>query len=279
MRYPLIKLIFTKKKTMNNIQIKNKKSAIHKGIMYAVFFISMFAILPACKKDNTEKAHLTVRLTDAPANYEAVMVDIQGVEVMNDGGNVVNLNSNADIYNLFDFTNGIYTMIAADELDPGTISQIRLILGTQNSVKVDGVVYHLSTPSAEQSGLKLQIHQKFVAGEKYYILLDFDANQSIVLQGNGEYMLKPVLRIINPEISGSVKGSISPISAGTTVTATANGAVYSTVADSNGYFMISGLPAGTYSITVTPALPLQPITITGKTVIIGETTDLGIIIL
>jgi hypothetical protein len=143
---------------------------------------------------------------------------------------------------------------------------------------VNGVVYHLSTPSAEQSGLKLQVHQTFVAGEKYYLLLDFDANQSIVLQGNGEYKLKPVLRIINAEISGSIKGSISPISAGITVTATSNGVVYTTVADSNGYFMIDGLPAGTYSITVTPALPAKPITITGKTVVIGESTDLGIII-
>jgi len=263
---------------MNTIKINCKKPAILKGIMYAVLFISVVALFPACKKDSNNQAHLSVRMTDAPANYDAVMVDIQGVEVMGEGGNLVMLNTNAGIYNLFNFTNGMDTLIASGDLDAGTISQIRLILGPENSVMVDGVVYHLSTPSAEQSGLKLQIHQKFEPGVSYYILLDFDANQSIVLQGNGEYKLKPVIRTINAAISGSIKGSISPISLGTTVTATSNGVVYSTVANLNGYFMIAGLPAGTYNITVTPALPLLPITITGKTVVVGAATDLGIII-
>jgi len=263
---------------MNNIKIRNKNSAILKGILYAVFFISVVTILPSCKKDNTDMAHLSVRMTDAPANYDAVMVDIQGVEVTGESGNLVMLNTNAGIYNLFDFTNGMDTLIASGDMFAGTISQIRLILGPENSVTVGGVVYHLSTPSADQSGLKLQIHQTFVAGVTYYILLDFDASQSIVSLGNGEYKLKPVIRTINSAISGSIKGSISPYSLGTTVTATSNGVTYSTVVNANGYFLIDGLPAGTYSITVTPALPAQPITITGKTVVIGESTDLGIII-
>ncbi len=263
---------------MKLFQIKNRKLVILTKVMYAVTFSLIIFLMPACKKDNADKAHLSVSMTDAPANYDAVMVDVQGVEVMGEGGNLVMLNANAGIYNLLDFTNGMDTLIASGDLDAGTISQIRLILGPENSVMVKGVVYHLSTPSAEQSGLKLQIHQKFEPGVAYYVLLDFDASQSIVLQGNGEYKLKPVIRTINAAISGSIKGSISPISLGTTVTATSGGVVYSTVANLNGYFMIAGLPAGTYSITVTPALPLQPITITGKTVVIGASTDLGIIV-
>ena len=264
---------------MKTIQIKNKKSIMLKSIMFAAFFISIVALSPSCKKDNTDKAHLSVRMTDAPANYDAVMVDVKGVEITGETGNLVMLNTTEGIYNLLDFTNGMDTLIATGDLDAGTISQIRLILGTENSVKVNGVVYHLSTPSAEQSGLKLQIHQKFEPGVSYYVLLDFDASQSIVLQGNGEYKLKPVIRTINAAISGSIKGSISPISIGTTVTATSGGVVYSTVANLNGYFMLAGLPAGIYTITVTPALPLQPITITSKTVVIGASTDLGIIVL
>ncbi len=263
---------------MKLFQIKNRKLVILKKVMYAVTFSLMVFLTPSCNKNSNDKAHLTIRMTDAPANYDAVLVDVQSVEVMGEGGNLVMLNTNAGIYNLLDFTNGMDTLIASGDLDAGTISQIRLILGTENSVLVDGVVHHLSTPSAEQSGLKLQIHQKFEPGVAYYILLDFDASQSIVLQGNGEYKLKPVIRTINAAICGSIKGSISPISLGTTVTATSDGEVYSTVANLNGYFMIAGLPAGTYDITVTPALPFQPVTITGKTVVIGASTDLGIIV-
>jgi hypothetical protein len=263
---------------MYTTQNKNGKSLIMTKILYAIFLSLLVFMIPACNKDDNEKAHLSVRMTDAPANYNAVMVDVQGVEVTGDGGTIVMLNANKGIYNLLDFTNGLDTLIATGDLDAGTISQIRLILGDNNSVVVDNVVYHLTTPSADQSGLKLQIHQTFEAGVSYYVLLDFDANQSIVSKGNGEYQLKPVIRTINAAISGSIKGSISPISLGTTVTATSNGVVYSTVANLNGYFMIAGLPAGTYSITVTPVLPLLPITITGKTVAVGASTDLGIIV-
>ena len=263
---------------MKLFQIKNRKLVILKKVMYAAAFSLMVFLIPACSKDKADKAHLSVRLTDAPANYDAVMVDIKGVEVTGEGGTLLTLNTNEGIYNLLDFTNGMDTLIASGGIDAGTISQIRLILGTENSVKVNGVVYHLTTPSAEQSGLKLQIHQKFEPGVSYNVLLDFDASQSIVLQGNGEYKLKPVIRTINSAISGSIKGSISPFSPGTTVVATSGGVVYSTIANQNGYFMIAGLPAGTYDITVTPALPLQPITIKGKTVVIGASTDLGIIV-
>lgn len=262
---------------MYTLQNKNGKSLITK-ILYAVFFSLSILLIPACNKDDNNQAHLSVRMTDAPATYDAVLVDVQGVEVIGAGGTAVMLNVNAGIYNLLDFTNGMDTLIASGDLDAGTISQIRLILGTENSVVVNGVVYHLSTPSAEQSGLKLQIHQEFVAGVSYIILLDFDASQSIVLTGNGEYKLKPVIRTIDAAISGSIKGQISPISLGTVVTATSNGVSYSTIANINGYFMLAGLPAGIYSITLTPVLPLLPITITGKTVVNGASTDLGIII-
>ena len=263
---------------MQTTQNKNGKSLIMTKILYAVFFSLLVFMMPACNKDENNQAHLSVRMTDAPANYDAVMVDVQGVEVIGEGGAAVMLNTSKGIYNLLDFTNGVDTLIAAGDLDAGTISQIRLILGTENSVIVDGNVFPLSTPSAQQSGLKLQVNQTFVAGVSYYILLDFDANQSVVLQGNGTYQLKPVIRTINAAVSGSIKGSISPISLGTVVTASSNGVSYSTIANANGYFMIPGLPAGTYDVTVTPVLPLLPITITGKTVVIGATTDLGIVI-
>ena len=170
-------------------------------------------------------------------------------------------------------------MIATGDLNAGTVSQIRLILGTNNSVKVAGVVYPLTTPSAMQSGLKLQVNKTFEAGVEYSILLDFDANQSIVLTGNNQYQLKPVIRTIDTALSGSLKGSVSPLTGNVLVTATSNSITYTTVTAANGSFLVAGLPSGTYSITITPTLPLVPITITGKAVVIGTSTDLGITVL
>jgi hypothetical protein len=255
-----------------------KKTSVMIYIM-RLLLISLFALfITSCNKSK-DKAHLAVQLTDAPGNFNAVNIDLTSIEITGDNTGVVLLNAKPGIYNLLDLSNGVSTLIASADLDAGTVSQIRLILGTNNSVTVNNVVYPLATPSALQSGLKLQVNKKFEPGVSYNILLDFDANQSIVLQGNGQYQLKPVIRTIDTAISGSIKGSVTPVGAIATVTATANGISYSTVTNSSGMFLIAGLPAGTYEITVTPILPLLPVTVTGKTVTIGISTNVGVIVL
>lgn len=261
--------------------LQRNKSAILKKLIYVAFVGLLVVQITSCTKDSTtdKQALLTVRMTDAPANYDAVMVDVQGVEVTGDGGNAVMLNTTAKVYNLLELSNGVNALIATGGLNAGTVSQIRLILGTNNSVKVAGVVYPLTTPSAMQSGLKLAVNQTFEAGVEYTILLDFDASQSIVLTGNNEYQLKPVIRTIDTAISGSIKGSVSPLTGNVLISATSNGVTYTTVTAENGSFVIAGLPLGTYIITITPVLPLLPITLTGKTVVVGASTDLGITIL
>jgi hypothetical protein len=256
-----------------------KKISIMKNTVYIIGVSLMILLLPSCNKEKSGLAHLKVRMTDAPGNFNAVLVDVQGVEVTGSGGSAVMLNTTAGIYNLLDFSNGLDTLIATGDLEAGTVSQIRLVLGPNNSVMVDSVLYPLSTPSAEQSGLKLQIHQTFEPGVSYSILLDFDANQSIVLQGNGEYQLKPVIRTVDAAITGSIRGSITPVGAIATVTATSNGISYSSITNINGEFLIAGLPAGTYDVTVTPALPLLPVTVYGVVVTTGVSTNTGIVIL
>lgn len=264
---------------MRNVQMKTVTTSIVKTIMYATFIGLLIMNISSCDKDNEkDMAHLTVKMTDAPASYDAVMVDITGVEVKTNGG-LIMLSPEAGIYNLLDFSNGLSTLIASGDLEAGKVSQIRLLLGPNNSVKVDGIVYPLSTPSAMQSGLKLQVNTTLEPGVSYEILLDFDASQSIVLEGSNTYQLKPVIRTIDSAISGSIKGSITPIGANATVTATSNDLSYSSITNANGMFLIAGLPAGTYNISITPALPLLPVTLTGKTVTIGASTDLGITIL
>src|SRR5206468_51295 len=132
-------------------------------------------------------------------------VDVQGVELTGSGGKTATMNVNKGVYNLLAFSNGIDTLIATGTMEVTTVEQVRLILGTNNSVVVNGTSYPLATPSADQSGLKLQVHQTLQAGVQYNLLLDFDANTSIVSEGNGSYKLKPVIRTIDMAISGSIK--------------------------------------------------------------------------
>ena len=264
---------------MDKLQVKKRMTSIVK-IVFFVLFSGILAIsLPSCNKSKeNNKAQLSVRMTDAPADYKAVMIDVQGVEIIGTSGTVL-LNTTIAMVNLLDLSNGVNTLIATGDIEAGTISQIRLILGSNSSVTVGSVVYPLSTPSAMQSGLKIQVNQTFEPGVAYSILLDFDASQSIVVQGNGQYQLKPVIRTIDTAISGSIQGSITPIGAIAVVTATNNGLIYTSVTSLSGKFLIAGLPMGTYDITVTPLLPLLPVTVTGKIVVVGVSTNVGVIAL
>lgn len=50
---------------MYNTHIRKGKGLIMKSILYVGLFMMMVAMMPACKKDNKDKAHLSVSLTDA----------------------------------------------------------------------------------------------------------------------------------------------------------------------------------------------------------------------
>jgi hypothetical protein len=261
---------------MDTTQYISGAALITKKTLILVLFGFLGLLIFSCTKES-DKSHFQVRMTDAPGNYEAVMIDLIGVEVTGSGGGTVTLNTNVGIYNLLDLTNGVNMLIATGDLDAGTVSQIRLILGPNNTVTVDSMVYPLSTPSAMQSGLKLQVHLTFEPGVSYSILVDFDANQSIVKKGNGEYQLKPVIRTIDAAITGSIRGSITPVGLFGTITATSNGVTYSSVTNTTGEFLVAGTFPGTYDVTVTPNTPLLPVTITGVNVTAGVTINIGII--
>jgi len=107
--------------------------------------------------------------------------------------------------------------------------------------------------------------------------LDFDANQSIGLSGNGKYHLKPVIRTINEAISGSVSGSISNLDAlPATITATDGVSTYSTITTKQ-QFLLIGIPEGTYTITATPQTPFQVVTLSDVKIKTGEMLNLGTI--
>jgi hypothetical protein len=245
--------------------------------------LASVAILFAyCKKDNptppapAKPTPVFIRMTDAPGPYSAVNIDLLSVEVTGNGATST-LNTNPGIYNLLDFANGVDTLIATGSLTIEKIEQIRLILGPNNTIVKDSVTYPLETPSAEQSGLKLQIHKSLEAGVAYYLLLDFDANQSVIESGNGKYILKPVIRTIETAISGAIKGQLSHAGVAAVINASSSTSVYSTAPQGNGEFIIKGLPAGNYSVSVVPVAPYSSSTNSNVPVSVGVTTTLGII--
>ncbi|WP_439880831.1 DUF4382 domain-containing protein [Pontibacter sp. MBLB2868] len=207
------------------------------------------------ESDNTGTAKMQVRMTDSPGDYEEVNIDVQSVQVHketdgDDAGWITLDEINPGVYNLLDFANGNDTLLASSTLPAGKISQIRLILGNDNSLKLkDGTVVPLKTPSGQQSGVKLDINADLESDVTYVLLLDFDAAKSVVPRGNGMYNLKPVIRTITQAVAGGIKGKVTPVEyePGIYVISAANDTIGG-FADESGNFLIKGVPAGTYTV-------------------------------
>lgn len=238
-----------------------------------------FAVLylTGCSKDEHQEdpATLNLRLTDAPASFDEVNVDIQQVEIKSNQGTFM-MDVNAGVYNLLDFVNGNDTLFATAGIPAGRVNQIRLILGSNNTVVTGGQSYPLQTPSAQQSGLKLQLHKDLTAGVTYALLLDFDAGMSVVETGNGSYILKPVIRVIEEAQGGAIHGTAIPPQARPLVIAVLSGDSITTNCDTTtGEFLFSGVPAGTYDVSFYPDSPYVSKTIGGVVVNTGALTEMG----
>lgn len=244
---------------------------------------SIFSCENEEKTSSGDNAFLRIHLMDAPANYEAVLVDVQEVmyKTKGDSSEWLPLDDvQAGIYDLLTLTGGNDTLIASSEIDTGVVAEIRLILGLENSLVMDGDTIPLKTPSAQQSGLKIKINEELEGGAEYKILLDFDASKSVVKAGNsGNYILKPVIRAIFEEIvpvTGDIKGQIAD-SIDAVIYAIHETDSVGTYPDTTGTFMIRDLPEAMYSVLIEPAEGWKDTTITNVEVVAGTVNDLGFI--
>ena len=216
---------------------------------------------------------LGVSLTDAPAcGFDAVNVTVTKVRVNqsssateNDGGwTDITLNPARKI-NLLDWNNGGLTLLGETPLAAGHYSQLRLVLdpntsnGFVNSVVLtdtDGSEVALVTPSAVQSGIKLVNEFDVASGQRVDLLMDFDACKSIVKRANGDYALKPVIKVV-PFVLNGINGFVDTamLGDGVMVTAQQNGVIVQTTAPNTttGEFFLARLPAGTYDVVLTAA--------------------------
>lgn len=229
-----------------------------------IFYLSVLLALViitvnSCKKNNTSEtagqSTMDLRMTDATGIYDKVVVNIQEVWVNVEGKGWSNVSmTRPGEYDLLEFNNGNDTLIARGSFPSGKVIQIRLVLGAGNYIVAGGVKYNMATPSAEESGLKINFSQHCESGKNYIFWLDFDAGHSIVIVGNGNYQLKPVIRGFIVSNTGAVSGDVVPAVAANQVYAVLNlntNDTFATYIRTDGYFKICGLEAGVYSLTFT----------------------------
>ena len=108
-------------------------------------------------------------------------------------------------FDLMLLQDGAFDLLAQEELEAGTYTQVRLKITDEEDeyeepktyVKVDGKKYKLTVPSGTRSGLKLTRGFTITADEETVLYLDFDAQRSVNKTGSGKYMLKPTIKILD----------------------------------------------------------------------------------
>lgn len=217
---------------------------------------------------------LRLAMTDAPAcGYDHVYVTIDSVKVHqsasageNDPGWYTIALPSPKRIDLLDLRNGLLEELGQTALPAGRYTQLRLLLSPNsasapyaNAVTPTGSAQTaLTTPSGQQSGLKLNVDIDIEAGKLADFVLDFDACKSVVTAGNsGRYNLKPVISVLPRFIEGmAVDGYVANSSPYSSVSLQLNGVVVrSTVPDPTrqGYFSLPYLPSSgsNYDLVVT----------------------------
>jgi hypothetical protein len=197
-------------------------------------------------------------------------------------------------------------------LPAGTYNQVRLILepnpnGQQQPVNylvlksdLTNTKIPLTTPSAQQSGLKVPGPIEIKPGIINALMIDFDPNTAIVARGNGEYNFKPTgIRLVRMSdmltqfgsISGTVFSAFKDWSSAT-VSVKRRGAINDADPIAAGR-IFSNFTSGTWQSPFAAFVPPGSSTVSYKTFIAadrfrlysspavpvmqGQTTDLGII--
>lgn len=241
-----------------------------------------------------------MQLTDEPANYDAVHLQVIEVAIRRGSGTPEGLEADSigdgagsgewqvlsaepASYDLLTLRNGVFVTLAIEQVPAGHYDQVRLKLGDGSNVVVDGVTHPLKVPSGMQSGYKLIGGFDVPSGGTIDVAIDFDASRSVVHTGADTYILKPTARIVvAPAVTtGSIRGTVSPADVVVEAFAISGGDTVVTAAaqPGDGVFVLPMLPPGSYDVALHPSASYADTTIAGVNVTAGSTTELGTITL
>ncbi len=267
------------KKSKNNPLKNTIKTAF--ALVLGIFVTFGFTGCDLGSNDST--SIFEVRMHDFPADeLDQFNVHVKSIEAQRDGGGWITIGEPNEVYNLLELVNGNNVILGEEHVESGRYTQVRLILGEENSVvRKDGESYNISVPSGVQTGIKLLINAELQEGVRYVLNLDFDASRSLVKTGqspNLDYILQPVIRAYEEALTGTIGGVVGPAEANARIDAIANDDVKATTyADDNGGFLLIGLEPGNYNVVVEATEGDYQSETREAEVTLGENTDLGTI--
>jgi len=222
-------------------------------LVFALLIVCAGFTIQSCKKDNkVSQGQMEVRMTDSPGDFVALNVEILKIEAYLENSGWVTINETSKEINILDLTNGAeVTLVSATSVQPGTYTKLKLTFSGENSLTFNGTTgsntVNLSFGSSFSGQVEVPIHCQISGGATSSILLDFNVGSSIAQAGGG-YTLNPMIAEISDPNTG-VQGQVSGASQAAISLSSASYSS-STYINQDGYFMIKGVPDGTYLLKI-----------------------------
>ncbi len=233
---------------------------MHNRIFFIITLLLLSVLLLNCNQNSSTnasqegRATLRILLTDASAAYDSVIIRFSEVSANIDSTWVAVVGDTQTV-DLLEWSNGRVLELGSADVPAGYYAQVRLKIDDAY-IGVKGDVFPLDVPSGAQTGLKFGPGFTVLEGSTYDLVIDFDANRSVVTNGPPNnpkgYKLKPHIRISATATTGSITGMVAPsdslpvayaIQDNNTVTS-------SNVEQSDGFFRLAFLPAGMYTLVI-----------------------------
>ena len=255
--------------------------------MLKISALALIVIIQGCSGGDVEEisksSRLIVSLVDSPADYKEVNVDIQEISLKTNGttdndGWIKLADFMPGVYNILEFTGGQELPLANMEFPSGTITQIKIKLGNNNTLTMGDHTSTLLVAGGSSDGFKFNVNEIISDGSTYYYRIDFDAAQSVTKLGKtGQMLLKPVIKLLSESNTGGISGDIIPATKNVLVNVIShNKIVASSYAPENlSKFFVPGIESGTYDISFESSDSHFQKYIRDVKVSVGKITDIG----
>jgi hypothetical protein len=230
------------------------------------------------------QGELFIKMLDSPASLQQLNVTIDRVSIRRagsaEGWSYASTEPTGSI-NLLRLRNGISEKLVLNTVAVGKYDQIKIYFGACTAVD-NGLENLMDLDPIAQNGRLLNYSFEIVEGKQTQLTFDFDVSRSVLKNGM-VYVFKPIIRIQNTLLSGSILGSVvgkdTLLSAASTILTSTGLDSVSTLTDlATGSFRLADLPEAVYSITVVPSDSLySDTTLTNFTVARQQETNVGVI--
>jgi Domain of unknown function (DUF4382) len=255
----------------------NKKWLLAAGstLIVSIFFI-------ACNKENSGnssipsgKSQLSIYMMDDPVPLTQVLIDIKQIAVRVDtaahpddadnnnqwddhyrgchnGNSAIwdTLNITPGIYDLLKLRNGTDTLLASSLVAAGKVLQVRITLGTDNTVYTDSVTHYPLNIIGPFNSFYLNVRREdvsIVSNSQLKLWFDFNLSRSIFFFDH-KYWISPVLIPFNDSKKPKLDGRVLPQGASGFVEIFNQTDTLYALPWIGGYYQVRGINAGTYSV-------------------------------